>query len=437
MTTKAPDPYPEGTHLGDCFAPLRRQRSLQLMVEAAGGADCHLVGGAVRDTVLGLGFRDLDVVVERDGPTLARRVASALPARLVELGGDRFAAFRLVADDQTLDIWDRQGKSLESDLARRDLTLHSVAVGIETGEVIDPFHGMADLQNRVLRATSETSFSSDPLRVLRLARFAGQLPGFAVTDRTLELAAGAAAHLDRVAGERIRVELERVLELPDFLTAAQLLVQLSLYPRLWQPHPDRDGFRRESQEPMSSLRHLETLLDGTEENVERSVARQALLLARSAGGDAQVATSAVESCQKEGLVTRATAKRLGRLLHWSRLPRDTANQRWFLHRNGDLWPTAACFLAARDRWPATSSAFQDYLASLTELCLEFGAEIFDPRPLVTGTDLVSRLGLPEGKLVGEILEVIHRQRVEGRLASRDEAWALANKLASQGSSTTI
>ncbi len=432
MTPKASPHNPESEHLGECFASLRQQRSLQLLVEAAGRAECHLVGGAVRDTLLGLEFRDLDVVVEREGLTLARRVAASLPARLVELGGDRFAAFRLVADDLTLDIWDRQGGSLEADLERRDLTLHSVAVGIETGEVIDPFQGLTDIQDRVLRATSETSFSSDPLRVLRLARFAGQLPDFTVTERTLELAESSAALLERVAGERVRIELERLLELPDFLTAAELLVQLSVYPRLWKPHPSRGPAHRDSQEPMSGLRQLEIHLDHTQEKVERAFARQALLLARSVGGDKQLAANAVEDCQRQGLVTRATAKQLRGLLHWKHLPRETASQRWFLHRNGNLWPTAACFLAARDPWPATSSEFQDYLASLTRLCLEFGAEIFDPEPLVTGTDLVSRLGLSEGKKVGEILSVIHRRRVEGRLDGRDEAWALAKALARQG-----
>jgi tRNA nucleotidyltransferase/poly(A) polymerase len=321
---------------------------------------------------------------------------------------------------------------LEADLARRDLTLHSIAVGIKTGEVIDPFQGLSDIQDRVLRATSETSFSSDPLRVLRLARFAGQLPGFAVTDRTLELAESSAALLERVAAERIRIELERLLDLPDFLTAAEHLVQLSLYPRLWQPEARERRAHRDSQEPMSGLRDLEIHLNHTQEKVERTLARQALLLARSAGGDKQLAAGAVEDCHRQGLVTRATAKQLKRLLHWDRLPRETASQRWFLHRNGNLWPTAACFLAARDQWPESSSEFQDYLASLTRLCLEFGAEIFDPEPLVTGTDLISRLGLPEGKKVGELLSVIHRRQVEGRLGGRDEAWALAKELARQG-----
>jgi poly(A) polymerase len=417
------------------FADLLEHRSLRLVAESSAGGDCHLVGGAVRDAVLGLEFRDLDVVVERRGQAIARRVASALPARLVELGGDRFAAFRLVADDHTLDIWDRQGAPLEADLARRDLTIHSVAVGLRNGEVVDPFQGLADLDQRALRATSETSFSSDPLRVLRLARFAGQLPGFATTERTLELAVAAAPLIDRVASERVRAELERLLELPDFVTAAELLVELTLYPLLWQGEPDSGRSHPTSAELLPGLRRQEHLFEHSHGKAERATARQALLFARSAEGRGRPAVDAVDRGRARGLVTRATAKRLMTILDWERLPRDVASQRWFLHRNGSLWITAACFLAARDGWPPTLPEFRDYLTRMEQLCLEHGTKIFEPQPLITGADLVAGLGLQEGRLVGEILAAIHRRQVEGGLGSRAEALVLAKELARQRSDT--
>ncbi|MGB5401685.1 MAG: hypothetical protein WBO71_15840, partial [Thermoanaerobaculia bacterium] len=147
------------------LTPLLRHRAVSLAAEAAGAHACHLVGGALRDAALRLEFRDLDLVIERDGLSFARRIAATLPARLVELGRDCFAAYRLVADDLTLDIWDRQGAPIEADLARRDLTINSFALEIPGGAVIDPFGGLIDREDKVLRATSETSFASDPLRV--------------------------------------------------------------------------------------------------------------------------------------------------------------------------------------------------------------------------------------------------------------------------------
>ena len=75
------------------------------------------------------------------------------------------------------------------------------------------------------------------------------------------------------------------------------------------------------------------------------------------------------------------------------------------------------------------------LTRLEELCLEHGPEIFEPQPLITGTDLAEQLGLQEGRMMGEILEAIHRRHVEGRLGSRDEALDLAKEIARLRSAT--
>ncbi len=114
MSRPETDPPQHSADQAASFAILLQQRPLKMMAEAAGTTACHLVGGALRDTALGLGYRDLDLVVESDGLSIAQRLASSLPARLVELGGDRFAAYRLVAHDLTLDIWDRRGDSIGS-----------------------------------------------------------------------------------------------------------------------------------------------------------------------------------------------------------------------------------------------------------------------------------------------------------------------------------
>jgi len=428
MTQRESDLPRQSVQIERCFSQLLQSRPLQLAADAAKPVACHLVGGALRDAALGTEFRDLDLVIERDGLSFARRVASNLPARLVELGGDRFAAYRLVAEGLTLDIWDRQGAPLEADLNRRDLTIHSFAVEVPGGTVVDPFHGLVDLEDHTLRATSETSFSTDPLRVLRLARFAGQLPGFRVTERTLELAIGSAADLERVASERIRLELERLLALPDFLSAAELLVQSRLYPGLWQSQPGQGASSRHSEELMTRLRHLELFADHSRDRIERATARQALLFANLPMSAEQTALDGVDSCLREGLLTKASAKRLKCLLGFEGLPRDTAGQRWFLHRNGDLWPTAACFLAATQERSCSLLEYQEHLARLEALCRTSGKEIFEPEPLITGTDLVSHLGLPAGRVLGQILAILQRRQVEGGLSSRAEALELAAKL---------
>ena len=438
MTTprKSDRPRPGGDY-ERLFRPLRRIRPLLLLAEAAGEIDCHLIGGALRDTALGIRFRDLDLVIEHQGLAVARQVASRWPARLIELGGDRFAAYRLVADRLTLDIWDLRGGSLEADLARRDLTIHSFALELLSGAVIDPFQGLVDLENKILRATTEASFSQDPLRVLRLARFAGQLPGFSVAEPTRASAAASSADLTRVASERIRSELDLLMDSPDFLSAADLLVRLRLYPGLWLSRPGRQASSREDGDLRSRLEHLESVADRAGDRVERASARHALLFAcLSSSVKSASAFDEVDRCQRLGLLAKATAKRAKLLLQSRVLPQDEAARRWFLHVQGSLWPTAACVLAATAASPCPLPEFLQHMARLDELCRDSGQEVFDPEWLLTGDDLVADLGLPKDRNLGRILSTIQRRQVEGRLATRQEALALAKRLTVERADTS-
>jgi poly(A) polymerase-like protein len=215
------------------FAELCRDPVVQALLAACGATECHLVGGVLRDRQLGLATHDLDAVVAGRGDEIAGELAARLPARLVRLGGEDFAAYRLVigaksastastasdaavpAGHGILDLWDRQSLPLHDDLARRDFTVDSIALAPRDGAVVDPFGGLADLERRVLRATTEQSFEGDPLRVLRLARLLVRLPGFNVEPETFELARRAAPRLPEIAAERIREELWLLLSYPS------------------------------------------------------------------------------------------------------------------------------------------------------------------------------------------------------------------------------
>src|SRR3954469_4372126 len=159
---------------------------MRMLLEACGPAECHLVGGILRDRALGLPSHDVDAVVSGGGGReMAERLAAGLPARLVFLGGKEFAAYRLVGEDVTVDLWDREGTSRHQDLARRDFTVNAFALDARSGELVDPFGGLADLERRLLRATTPESFTGDPLRVLRLPRLLLRLPRFAADPATL------------------------------------------------------------------------------------------------------------------------------------------------------------------------------------------------------------------------------------------------------------
>src|SRR5947199_7221350 len=112
-------------------------RALLAAVERAGSGPCHLVGGALRDRLLGLSSQDFDAVVSGHGREIAEAMAAALPARFVPLGGKEFAAYRLVAEGFVLDLWDRAEMSLEEDLGRRDFTVNSFAYAPREGTIAD------------------------------------------------------------------------------------------------------------------------------------------------------------------------------------------------------------------------------------------------------------------------------------------------------------
>lgn len=187
--------------------------------------EVYLVGGAVRDAMLGLPPRENDWVVVGGTPDelLARgyrQVGASFPVFLHPDTGDEYALARTERKQGhgyhgfTVDF--HPGVSLEEDLRRRDLTINAMARDRQ-GRLIDPFGGARDLEERILRHVS-SAFREDPLRVLRVARFAARFDplGFRVHETTMELmremsASGELAHL---APERIWIEIERAMGSP-------------------------------------------------------------------------------------------------------------------------------------------------------------------------------------------------------------------------------
>jgi hypothetical protein len=236
---------------------LLRMPQVLALVAASGATESHVVGGTLRDAILGLAVHDLDVVVAGRGGVIADELAARLPARLVKLGGKEFAAYRLIGPDgMVVDLWDREGMSLRDDLERRDFTVNSLALDARTGALADPFGGLADLRDRVLRATTDRSFTGDPLRVLRLARLGLGLPRFVVAPATLDLARRSVPGLAEVAAERIREELWQVLSHEKAELGLRALADLGVYPALWlrspalEPRPPYPGPLPPAFEPL-------------------------------------------------------------------------------------------------------------------------------------------------------------------------------------------
>jgi poly(A) polymerase len=213
---------------------------------AGAGHRLALVGGPVRDALLGRRSLDLDFTTD------------ALPdetARLLQAWGDthwemgrEFGTIGARRADHVVEVttfrsdsYDpssrkpevRFGDTLEGDLLRRDLTVNSMALELPSLTFVDPYGGLEDLAARRLRTPgpASVSFGDDPLRMMRVARFAAQL-GFVPVAEVVEAMTGMAERIDIVSAERIRVEVEKLLLAPDPRAGLELLVGTGLAARV-------------------------------------------------------------------------------------------------------------------------------------------------------------------------------------------------------------
>ena len=400
---------------------------------AAGETPCHLVGGLLRDRLLGVPGSDFDAVVGGNGLEIGERLARSLPARLVHLGGKAFAAYRLAGKRFTLDIWDRQEQSLEADLARRDFTINAMALDVVERRLIDPFDGLSDIGRRRLGATTAGVFADDPLRVLRLVRLSLQLPGFTIAPETLPLARRSSAQLAGVAAERVRDELGKVLRATAFRDGFELLVELEVYPGLLQGHAgepaDADPARRLLRLLEPALEELSACRPLPHGHLEPSGPRLAVLFSGLAA-TAEAVEAALDRSRQTGYLTSREAARCRRLLGSRSAPDSEAAARWFLHLWGGDWPAAAAALAALSDPPPSAAEWRRLLARLQKMAERQAASIFDPTPLLDGVEIQRLLGTGAGPRIGAAVELLRRAQVEGRVGDRAEAEALLRSSAS-------
>lgn len=191
------------------------------------GDGVWIVGGCLRDALLGRPVADVDLAVTGDAAAMARAFARSRGAGRFALSAE-FGAWRVLGGDLpfTVDITPLQGADLAEDLSRRDLTVNAMALPVTgSGEIVDPHGGRADTAAGVLRAVGAASFAADPVRVLRAARI-GDQTGFAVDPATVLLARAAAPALWASSPERLRDELFRMAQSPTAWRALELLDDL-------------------------------------------------------------------------------------------------------------------------------------------------------------------------------------------------------------------
>ena len=460
--------------------------ALSYLRSAAG--DAYLVGGAVRDLLLGRTPRDLDVLVTGDVPGLAQLMEKASRCKAIVLGRGP-AVVRLVwaGGAQILDLLELAG-TLEQDLARRDCTVNAMALRLSaapsglTGELHDPLGGMADLRARRLRMTSEQALVEDPVRVLRVFRLAAQL-GFRLEGATVAAIERHAATVVHAAPERVQEELLLLLDsnpcYEPLCACAQTGVLLNVIPELAALKEVRqDGFHHLDafDHSLETVRAAEDLLLGEAPPLEpQSLAQARAALQRpylAGASDAALLKLAAllhdigkpptvtadergTHFYRHNVVGEQMASEVARRLRFSReaerrlallvrehlrpgsladlQPRsERAVNRFFRRLGQEAVP--ALLLGVADRMAARGpAATADWLLRQVEFANAALAEYFrraqaphNP-PLLDGHQVMARYHLQPGRLVGRALALLRRAQEEGRLHTREEAEAFLDE----------
>ena len=210
------------------------------------GMPCYIIGGFVRDKIIGRHTKDVDVVCVGDGIALAKAVAKRFnPAPHVS-HFKNFGTAHIKVDDMDIEFVGARKESyryhsrnpdvvpgtLEDDQNRRDFTINALAVSLiekDYGKLIDPFNGIHELEKKIIRTPSdpESTFSDDPLRMMRAARFASQL-GFTIEEKTFEAMKSDAYRISIVSQERIADELNKIILSPKPSIGFLLLYECGL-----------------------------------------------------------------------------------------------------------------------------------------------------------------------------------------------------------------
>ena len=438
------------------------------MFAALSGVDAWLVGGAVRDRLLGRDTVDVDVAVGvEDVRPLAQALRREIGGAAFPLG-DRYGGWRVVAADRTVDLLPLVGGTLETDLAARDFTLNAMAEPIGGGPLVDPHGGEADLRAGRLRAVGPRSFAADPLRVLRLARFAAEL-GFAMEDATTAAARASAGGLTGVAAERIFAEIKRIVCAPEAGDAVRLMEEVGaaavVLPELvalqgveQSVYHDADVHdhtlavldataRLEAEEPDARVRaalgaplanelsHWQAMrfaallhdIAKPETSGTRRDGKGTSFVGHDRAG-AEVARDVLRRLRAAERLTDYVAHltlhhlRLGFLVHAQPLERREA---WrYLQATRPYAVDVTVFTCAdrlatrgRNAGPATSA----HLALAREMLDHVFAE--PPAPLLRGDEVARELGV-RGPRIGALLAELAEAQYAGEVRTRDEALAL-------------
>ena len=413
---------------------------LDALADTLTQADCEgwLVGGCLRDALLGEPVRDVDVALTCEPLLVAARLASRLPLAIGRLGHGTVRLSPHAFPDTHLDLTQVHGGAISSDLARRDFTVNAMAVPLSAraqwlavlhGEaetmpnLLNPFDGLAHLRARQLVAVAADAFTADPGRIIRAARLRARFR-LRVDPETRQLARQAVPLLTTLSPDRVRDEMALLLALPGATDGVALLDELGALSVLYS---ELDGAT--AAHALATLRQLDQLMAADDNAVYHALrtwsasdARRIALRVAAIQHASESHASAPSLRCRQALAALATEGETERL-HAARLLFDRAGKREDAAADA-LLVAVACALASGTNHGESLAARADALVAI----YLSDRERLIPPPLLTGKELIETLGLPPGPAIGRALHAVRLAQLAGEITDSEAALALARQL---------
>ncbi|MBF0329822.1 MAG: CCA tRNA nucleotidyltransferase [Nitrospirae bacterium] len=386
----------------------------------------YIVGGAVRDMYMQNELKDIDIAVIGNALELARVFASEAEASYVLLDED-FAVARIVKDSQIIDLANMRCGTLDIDLLERDLTINAMALPLryasvqDLKQIVDPLNGLSDIENRVVRMVADENFLKDPLRLLRVYRFAATL-NYSIENRTREAVASFAEMITSVPGERVAEELRQILRTGESGKIFSLMLEDGLFQKI---------FKKGDPERILSLYcKIENILNSANDMLPEDFVKNypvIICLKLSTLFESEKSLldflSAMRISRRESELTKkyfCDRNAVANLYNLKALPDNSEAVSLLMKFKHDIYPLSILAIAL-------DSKITDYCKSL----ISFYENEFKSResllPLINGSDIKKEFNLNASPMFKKILEAVEKEVLEGRITTKEQALSIALK----------
>ena len=422
----------------------------------------YLVGGYIRDLFLGIHRKDYDFTLPKEDFSFIKMIEEFLNLRFFKVGKEEMdtITYRITKDDLSIDLTFFQGRTIEEDLQRRDFTINAIAFSLRD----ETFHwsegAFVDLGKKVICAVSNQSIDQDPLRMLRAVRYLCTLDDFVLDTKLKKEISLKRDKIEKTPGERVKMELDRILLSPRPSVGMKILYELGLLLVFFPELKALENLGQNEHHHLNALSHTLLLIEkiswasgwitSTGMNIFlTSEGRLSLYFAalfhdigkqdtysKDENGKVHFYHHEAFSCEAAEKIferlrfSNPMRKKILHLIQYhmrisnlNQETKETALKR-LVNQVGDEIPLLV-LLSLADKEASrgilsiqNDEVVEDHCLRIFKLFQQ--KEIVHPTPLITGHDVMS-LGYSSGPKIGQILNFIREKQIEGEIKTREEA----------------